>query len=280
MQLLTEIHQPGSAHRCPCCRPPRTSTSARAPAGSRGTRGTYGLPRARAPLPCPPGQLVQRLAIALDRRIHGRQLLDLAAEAARAASMAARQRGGVDCLEGSPSASPVVVLPRGRNVLSYALSASSRYWENLVASPKHSGRTPVASGSRLPVWPALAAPNRRLARCRAWLELSPRACRATECPTRAGPGGAWPRSAPRSSVGPSQPAHRRRACARIGLGGPVIRASRSRPRPTLASKRSAARGTLRIEAVPRDSWLRRKPAAPLSTSVAGALLLRSRSPAR
>ena len=63
----------------------------------------------------------------------------------------------------APSASAVSVPTPSTKVLSYPLSASNRNWENLVASPKHSGKTPVANGSRLPVWPALAAPKRRLA---------------------------------------------------------------------------------------------------------------------
>ncbi len=42
-----------------------------------------------------------------------------------------------------------------------------------MVSPKHSGRTPVARGSRLPVCPALFAWNIRFAFCKAWLEDIP-----------------------------------------------------------------------------------------------------------
>jgi len=38
-----------------------------------------------------------------------------------------------------------------------ALSEASRNCENFVASPKHNGNTPVASGSRLPVCPTFCA---------------------------------------------------------------------------------------------------------------------------
>src|ERR1700730_6605488 len=41
----------------------------------------------------------------------------------------------------------------------------------LVASPKAMGSTPVASGSRVPPCPALAAPSRRRTALTAWLEL-------------------------------------------------------------------------------------------------------------
>src|SRR5690606_8415681 len=43
----------------------------------------------------------------------------------------------------------------------------------LVASPRHSGRTPLASGSRLPVCPPLLALNSQRTFCRAALELMP-----------------------------------------------------------------------------------------------------------
>jgi len=82
----------------------------------------------------------------------------------------------------SPSASAVAVVRPSVKVLSYPLSASSRYWENFVASPKHSGKTPVANGSRLPVCPAFAASYNRLARCNDRFELSPRGLSSTRMP--------------------------------------------------------------------------------------------------
>src|SRR5690606_35594920 len=49
-----------------------------------------------------------------------------------------------------------------------------RYWENLVASPKHNGSTPLAKGSRLPVWPAFSALSSQRTFCSAALEVKPR----------------------------------------------------------------------------------------------------------
>src|SRR3982074_3416531 len=44
---------------------------------------------------------------------------------------------------------------------------------NLVASPKQIGKSPLASGSSVPVWPAFSAQNRRFACCNAALDDSP-----------------------------------------------------------------------------------------------------------
>src|SRR5688572_24921828 len=44
------------------------------------------------------------------------------------------------------------------------------------------GSTPVASGSRLPVWPAFSRPNTRRTRCTAALELSPRGLSSSRIP--------------------------------------------------------------------------------------------------
>ena len=52
---------------------------------------------------------------------------------------------------------------------SYDLSASKCNWLNLVAAPKHKGNTPVAKGSKVPVWPAFSARNNHLAFCKASL---------------------------------------------------------------------------------------------------------------
>src|SRR5579863_2665256 len=43
----------------------------------------------------------------------------------------------------------------------------------LVASPRQIGSMPVASGSRLPAWPAFSPPRRRRTRCRAAFEERP-----------------------------------------------------------------------------------------------------------
>src|ERR1700738_4087241 len=43
----------------------------------------------------------------------------------------------------------------------------------LVASPRQIGSMPVASGSRLPTWPALSARSMRLVFCRAALDDKP-----------------------------------------------------------------------------------------------------------
>jgi flagellar M-ring protein FliF len=51
-----------------------------------------------------------------------------------------------------------------------------------LASPKQSGSTPVARGSRLPVWPALAALNNLLTFCRLLLEVSPCGLSRTNIP--------------------------------------------------------------------------------------------------
>ena len=67
----------------------------------------------------------------------------------------------------SPSASPVLVFIPKHALTQYALSASNKNCENLVASPKHMGSKPVAKGSKLPVCPALFAENKRLAVCNA-----------------------------------------------------------------------------------------------------------------
>ena len=82
----------------------------------------------------------------------------------------------------SPSASPVVVVTPRRNVASYALSASRCIWLNLVAAPKHSGSTPVASGSRVPVWPAFSARSNHLTFCKAWLLESPSGLSSSSTP--------------------------------------------------------------------------------------------------
>src|SRR5258705_5632920 len=45
--------------------------------------------------------------------------------------------------------------------------------ENLVASPKTSGNSPVAKGSSVPVWPPFSEPSARFARASARVEVRP-----------------------------------------------------------------------------------------------------------
>src|SRR2546423_11410719 len=73
----------------------------------------------------------------------------------------------------SASVSPVAVSSPRRSVASYALRASMRKRENLVASPNTSGRSPVANGSSVPVWPPFSEASARLARARARVEVRP-----------------------------------------------------------------------------------------------------------
>src|SRR5579862_3713552 len=56
----------------------------------------------------------------------------------------------------------------------------------LVASPRHTGSMPVASGSRLPTWPALMRPKSRRTLCRAALEDSPRGLSSSTIPAGIG----------------------------------------------------------------------------------------------
>src|SRR6185437_16492119 len=51
-----------------------------------------------------------------------------------------------------------------------------------VASPSAIGSTPVASGSSVPPWPALAASSRRRTAPTAWLELMPEGLSSTSQP--------------------------------------------------------------------------------------------------
>src|SRR5215475_6219764 len=53
----------------------------------------------------------------------------------------------------------------------------------LVASPMQIGSMPVASGSRLPAWPALAPWNSRRTRCRDAFDESPSGLSSSTIPT-------------------------------------------------------------------------------------------------
>src|SRR5260363_47499 len=84
---------------------------------------------------------------------------------ASAASTSSRVQRTGRALNMRPCASPVAV------VAPSAFVASSKSCANLVASPKHKGSNPEASGSSVPVCPALAADIRCCARLSAsWLE--------------------------------------------------------------------------------------------------------------
>src|SRR6266545_7381493 len=83
----------------------------------------------------------------------------------------------------SPSASPVVVVVPSRSTAIYVLSASSNACANLVASPKQMGKSPVARGSSVPVWPAFWARYRRFARCSAALDDRPRGLSRSRTPS-------------------------------------------------------------------------------------------------
>jgi hypothetical protein len=77
--------------------------------------------------------------------------------ASTASSAASSTTAALRSASTAPSASPVSVVTPRHSVATYSLSESSRNCDHFVASPKHSGNTPVASGSRLPVCPALRA---------------------------------------------------------------------------------------------------------------------------
>src|SRR5687767_7166967 len=51
-----------------------------------------------------------------------------------------------------------------------------------VAAPKKTGSIPVASGSKLPAWPAFSAANKRLTRCRARFDDSPKGLSSSSSP--------------------------------------------------------------------------------------------------
>src|SRR5258706_6546038 len=71
------------------------------------------------------------------------------------------------------SGSPESVSSPRLSVASYDLAESRRNRENFVASPKTSGRRPVAKGSSVPVWPAFAAARARRAMPSARVEVIP-----------------------------------------------------------------------------------------------------------
>src|SRR6266446_6425577 len=83
----------------------------------------------------------------------------------------------------SPSASPVLVVAPSRSTATYVLSASSNSCANLVASPKQMGKSPVARGSSVPVWPAFWARYRRFAPCSAALDDRPRGLSRSRTPS-------------------------------------------------------------------------------------------------
>ena len=104
-------------------------------------------------------QLVQRLALVLERANHRRDLRRSRREArrARASTVAASSAGTGRGSTTAPSASPVSVAAPSRSRGPIGLARPEQMPQALVAWPKHSGSMPVASGSRVPAWPALAA---------------------------------------------------------------------------------------------------------------------------
>src|SRR5690606_13489386 len=95
----------------------------------------------------------------------------------------------------------------------------------LVASPKHTGSRPVASGSRLPVWPAFSARYRWRTRCRAWFELSPRGLSSSRRPSsflnfvrgRGDIGSVYV-----AAAGPGRAARGARGAGSVGRPGPQV----------------------------------------------------------
>ena len=167
---------PRQAHgcRCPCCsaraarvRSParRASASAADLDGARMAHDLHALARV----------LVVFAPITLERRVARRHLRDAGPRNARStASTSPRDEVTGACVAR-------LRLRRRRSWSSRRGAAARRRscprrasaCANLVASPKQIGSNPVASGSRVPVWPALSAWYRRFARCSAALDDRP-----------------------------------------------------------------------------------------------------------
>ena len=124
----------------------------------------------------------------------------------RLAAAAIRAGAGGGSLRAGPRSSP---LPRRRWS---SPSRASRRRDRSCApracrpraasrAPKKIGSMPVASGSRLPVCPALAAANKRLARCNARFDDMPSGLSSKSSPNTSRLGGRAPRHVRRGSVG-------------------------------------------------------------------------------
>src|SRR5215212_9304031 len=72
----------------------------------------------------------------------------------------------------------------------------------LVASPSAIGRMPVASGSRVPAWPAFWALKARRTRLTAWVEPSPSGLSSTTQPETGSPFLLRPTVVPAAEVRP------------------------------------------------------------------------------
>src|SRR5476649_972982 len=83
----------------------------------------------------------------------------------------------------SPSASSVERASPKQSVNLYSLRPSITNETVFVASPKAIGRTPVASGSSVPPWPAFAAPNSQRTRPTALVEPRPSGLSSTTQPS-------------------------------------------------------------------------------------------------
>ena len=175
--------RPARGCRCPCCRSRRASRIggvprqelervdidvARGRAGSRFPRARIRSRRGRR-ASAPSARRHLRIAAAESRQ-HG---LDVVAR-----EHARRRRDDV-ALGVAGRRAPRRSAPWRRS----PCRASSSDCANLVASPKHSGRSPDASGSSVPVWPAFSASNRRFAACSAAFDVMPDGLSSSSTPS-------------------------------------------------------------------------------------------------
>src|SRR5574342_1378109 len=100
-----------------------------------------------------------------------------------AATRAASRADGSPRSVTRPSASSVSVDAPNATSAWYSLSPSASHCCSLSASPRHTASTPVASGSRVPAWPAEATPSRRRTRCTTWKLVGPAGLSMTRTPS-------------------------------------------------------------------------------------------------
>ena len=175
--------RPACGRRCPWSTSPAASRLVSSQ--SRAVRSeSISMPRGARSTSMPlPRQLVEPRALVLERRIHRGDLLVPADETQSMRSAAPHASScGTGCLL-DDLAFRVAGGRSGHRDAAETDSTCVRVEHRpaiLVASPRQIGNMPLASGSRLPVCPALRAGN-RFTRCRAAFELSPAACRAARC---------------------------------------------------------------------------------------------------
>ncbi len=143
----------------------------------------------------------------------------------------------------------------------------------MVACPRQIGSRPLASGSRLPVWPALRARNALRTRCRAAFELIPSGLSSRTMPSTSC---CWTSGV----VSRRDPFIPRPVRVRHGAGGRCRRHRRSgptrrAPRSTESSMRNWISGATRSRIWLR-TWWRRNPAACWSASSAALRVARAR----